>query len=145
MLERINLVPKRTSTGNVWKVAYASVAMFFVLSFCAIYMMRQNAMIKIADIETKMNAFSQYQSSSASIEKAMGELAVSVNQKRAILTKLSADSKEIKEAGGNKYMYSFALRFIAMELPKTVRCKDISFNKGTGSIVGESLSYEELP
>ncbi|HIJ91730.1 MAG: PilN domain-containing protein [Desulfobulbaceae bacterium] len=145
MLERINLVPRETATGNVWLAVYVSVAVVFVLSCFSVYLIRQSTVRKIGEIETKMNALSQYKLSAVNIQKNVHDLAEVVRQKKAILNTLSSEAERVKGVGSKKYVYSMALRSIAMELPGSVRCNDISFVKGDGSIAGEAMSYEELP
>ena len=145
MLKRINLVPEESSTNKIWSIVYGSMAFLFVLVACLIYLMQQSAVSKIDAVEVMMKDAKQRQDSIALLQERLQNIRCSVDQQKKIMQKLSVEAARFDGIRNEKHLYSLVLRSIAVELPESVKCDNISIEKDTGSITGVTASYGELP
>ncbi len=145
MIERINLVPKKSSAKKNWAVFYALTGVFFLSSTLILVFLYTSTATKINKIDTLMKQSILHQDSVVNLQGKVTQLKQSVNRNKEKINQLSTGAIKFNQIRSEKQQYSKVLNAIAGNLPESVTCKSIEISNSSGTITGIAMFYSELP
>ena len=145
MLERINLVPRKSLARQIKKATPFVIGILLCSSAGAIWGYANYLDRQISAVDKEIELLQIRDNAIKSQQAAVQQLAVTIKQ-------LGEEEKQLQEVVVNlaripeqKQAFSALLDEIARILPPTIRCEKISLKTKSGQISGQATIYRDLP